>query len=107
MSTEVDEFTGLQVMTALRAVLDPELGINVVDLGLVYSAEVRERNVRVVMTMTTPACPLHASISQSAEETIRRHLPEVAAVKIEIVWAPPWNPKMMSPAARRQLGWRD
>ena len=107
MSTQMDELTELQVMTALREVADPELGINVVDLGLVYSAEVRERNVRVAMTMTTPACPLHASISQAAEEAIRRHLPEVAAVKIDIVWDPPWNPKMMSPVARRQLGWPD
>ena len=107
MSTQVDELAELQVMTALRDVADPELGINVVDLGLVYSAEVRDQSVRIAMTMTTPACPLHASISLAAEEAIRSHMPEVTTVKIEIVWDPPWNPKMMSQTARRQLGWRD
>jgi metal-sulfur cluster biosynthetic enzyme len=107
MSSQADELTELQVMAALRDVEDPELGISVVDLGLVYSVEAHERTIRVAMTMTTPACPLHASISQAAEEAIRSHLPEVAAVTIEIVWDPPWNPKMMSQAARRQLGWKD
>jgi metal-sulfur cluster biosynthetic enzyme len=95
------------ILAALHDVIDPELGINVVDLGLVYSAEARDRDINLVMTMTTPACPLHASISQAAEEAIRDHIPEVANVRVEIVWEPPWHQRMMSDSARRQLGWRD
>ena len=96
-----------EILATLHAVIDPELGINVVDLGLVYSAEACDGDIKLVMTMPTPACPLHASISQAAEEAIRDGIPEANSVRVEIVWDPPWNPKMMSAAARRQLGWRD
>jgi metal-sulfur cluster biosynthetic enzyme len=96
-----------EILAALHELIDPELGINVVDLGLVYSAEERDGDVNLVMTMTTPACSLHASISQAAKEAIRDCIPEVNNVRVEIVWEPPWNPKMMSDAAKRQLRWRD
>ena len=94
------------ILNALREVLDPELGVNVVDLGLVYSTEVSGRDVRVVMTMTTPACPLHSYLREAAIEAIRGLVPEAGQVSVEIVWEPKWNPMMMSQAAKRQLGWR-
>ncbi len=94
-----------QVLEALREVIDPEIGVNVVDLGLVYSVDVQGKEVRVAMTMTTPACPLHEYISESAKTAIRRHLPDVERVDVEIVWDPPWSPAMMSADAKRQLGW--
>jgi len=99
--------SGERVREALRQVVDPELGIDVVDLGLVYEVVVRDRDVRVVMTMTSPACPLHGSLTAAAEAAIRERDPDVGRVEIEVVWEPPWSPAMMSEAARRRLGWKD
>jgi len=96
-----------QVMTALRQVVDPEIGINVVDLGLVYDVTVQGADVRVAMTMTTRACPLHDMIVRDAEAAIRAALPEAGAVHVAMVWEPPWNPAMMSETAKRQLGWEE
>lgn len=96
-----------QVMDALRTVVDPEVGINVVDLGLVYDCEVKDRNITVIMTMTTPACPLGSYLQQSAEQAIRARLPEAMAVEITTVWQPVWAPSMMSQDAKQQLGWEE
>jgi len=94
-----------RVEEALREVIDPEVGVNVVDLGLVYQVKTEGNAVRVVMTMTTPACPLGPYLSQSAETAIRDTVPEIESIVIEIVWDPPWTAEKMSSAARRQLGW--
>ena len=85
-----------QVLDALREVIDPELGINVVDLGLVYTVDLTDGRIRVAMTVTTRACPLHAYLTENAEAAIREIAPDAAAVKIEMVWDPPWVPAMMS-----------
>ena len=95
-----------QVWNALRTVIDPEIGINIVDLGLVYSVEVSGEQVRVAMTMTTQACPLHAYLTEAAEAAIRQFAPDAQAVQVDMVWDPPWSPAMMSDAAKQQLGWR-
>lgn len=95
-----------QVWNALRTVIDPEIGINVVDLGLVYGVEVSGDQVRVAMTMTTQACPLHAYITEAAEAAIRQFAPDAAGVQVDMVWDPPWSPAMMSDGAKQQLGWR-
>ena len=97
--------TSSQVREALRAVIDPEIGVNVVDLGLVYAVEVRDGDVRVALTMTTAACPLGESICDEAERTIRAGVPGVRSVAVGLVWDPPWQPSMMSAAARERLGW--
>jgi metal-sulfur cluster biosynthetic enzyme len=94
------------VRDALRLVIDPELGVNVVDLGLVYRVDVADRDVRVALTMTTPACPLGDALVAEAEEAIRTRVPDAARVQVELVWDPPWSPSMMSDAARERLGWR-
>ena len=93
-----------EILDALRDVIDPEIGINVVDLGLVYEAEARDGHVRVVMTMTTPACPLGESIAEEARTSIRHHVRGVKSVAVELVSEPPWQPSMMSSAARERLG---
>ena len=100
-----DGVTADEVREALRDVIDPELGINVVDLGLVYEVQVQDGNVSVAMTMTTPACPLGETLSEQAEATIRQNVPGVKSVTIDLVWDPPWRPSMMSDAARERLGW--
>jgi metal-sulfur cluster biosynthetic enzyme len=96
-----------QIINALREVMDPEVGINVVDLGLVYAIEIQSCDIRVLMTMTSPACPLSSYLEESAEQAIRARVPEVMAVEITTVWQPVWDPSMMSLDARRQMGWKD
>lgn len=97
--------TSADILDALRHVLDPEVGINVVDLGLVYEAQVRDGRVRVVMTMTAPACPLGEAIVREARAAILEHVAGAESVAVDLVWDPPWQPSMMSPAARERLGW--
>lgn len=92
------------VCEALREVVDPELGVNIVDLGLVYGVEVAGDEVTVRMTVTSPACPLGELLARQAEAAIRRRWPGARRVRIELVWEPPWDPAMMSAAARKQLG---
>jgi metal-sulfur cluster biosynthetic enzyme len=93
-----------QIKEALRDVVDPELGINVVDLGLVYGIDVKDDGVRVTMTMTTAACPLGESLAEQAEAAIWQNVQGVKCVSVDLVWDPPWQPSMMLDAARRQLG---
>jgi len=93
------------ILTALKHVLDPEIGVNIVDLGLVYEVKVENGDVYIKMTMTTPGCPLHESISKGAEEAVRQ-LPGVENVKVDLVWQPAWTPERMSDWARKQLGWK-
>ena len=92
-------------MLALENVIDPEVGINVVDLGLVYRIDVTGTRVEVDMTMTTASCPLGPQLKADAENAIRRHLPDAESVTVNLVWDPPWTSDRMSPRARSQLGW--
>jgi metal-sulfur cluster biosynthetic enzyme len=94
------------LLQALRELNDPEVGVNVVDLGLVYSTEIEGGNVRIVMTMTTPACPMHSYLTEEVRRAIFGQFEEVEDVKVEIVWDPPWSPEMISEEGKRQLGWR-
>jgi metal-sulfur cluster biosynthetic enzyme len=103
MDTELP--TEDQVREALRSVQDPEVGINVVDLGLIYRVDVAPQAVHVVMTMTTPACPLGEMITEDARRAIGATLPEGVGVDIELVWDPPWTPDLMSDTAKQTFGW--
>ena len=93
-----------RVLQALRQVVDPELGINIVDLGLVYGSEVRDGQVHVAMTMTTPAFPMEELLMEMVHAAILRELPEARSVEVDLVWEPAWKPEMMSPSAKAQLG---
>jgi metal-sulfur cluster biosynthetic enzyme len=95
--------TEAAVRDALRNVIDPELGINIVDLGLVYGVEIDDSRVRVVMTMTSPACPLGDYLKDLVDSTVKWRVPDVREVEITLVWEPPWNADMMSVDAKRQL----
>jgi len=94
------------VREALREVYDPELGVNVVDLGLVYDVEVDGGWVYVTMTLTTPGCPLHDTLTEAVEEAVRLYIPDVENVKVNLVWEPRWSPDLISAAGREELGWR-
>lgn len=92
-----------EIRDALRGVIDPELGVNIVDLGLVYGVGIDGSRVRVDMTMTTPACPLGDYLRDLVEAGIKQRIAGVERVDVDLVWDPPWNPDMMSDAARRRL----
>jgi len=95
--------TETNIREALRHVIDPELGINIVDLGLVYAVAIDGARVRVVMTMTSPACPLADYLKDLVDSTVKEHVREVEDVDIDLVWEPAWNPDMMSDEAKQQL----
>lgn len=96
--------TNEDVKAILKRVYDPELGLNIVDLGLVYDIQVSENNdVYVKMTLTTPGCPLHGSITGGAEVALQA-IPEINQVKVDLVWEPAWSPAMMTDEAKEQLG---
>ncbi len=86
-------------------VFDPELGYNVVDLGLLYDVEVRDdKNVRLEMTLTTVGCPLYEQIQTDCERAIKEHFGEDVNVEVDFVFDPPWSPEMMSEEIRAEMG---
>ncbi|MCL4544071.1 MAG: iron-sulfur cluster assembly protein [Chloroflexi bacterium] len=96
--------TDEDVLNALREIIDPEIGINIVDLGLVYETSIDDQGrVAITMTLTAPGCPLSGYIG-TAVETVVGELPGVTNVDVDIVWSPPWSPSMMSEDARMELG---
>jgi metal-sulfur cluster biosynthetic enzyme len=95
--------TESDVRDALRDVIDPEIGVNIVDLGLVYGIHIDGDVANITMTMTSPACPLRDYLQSSVESAVTSRVPEARKVVIEIVTDPPWTEEMMSDAARRQL----
>ncbi len=92
------------ITEALKEVYDPEIGINIVDLGLVYNAEIEEGSVNVEMTLTSMGCPAGPMIVQQVEEMLEP-LDGVEDVQVRIVWSPAWNPSMMSEDAKMELGY--
>ena len=98
------KLTAASVRSALRFVFDPELGLNIVDLGLVRDISVQDGHVTVQMTLSTPACPLAGTIVQGVEQAVRA-FEAVTDGDVQLVWDPPWSPEQISPEGRRQLGW--
>ena len=93
-----------QIRDALRKVADPEVGANIVDLGLVYDVDVSDTNdVLVTMTLTSLGCPLGPVIVQEVTGAMSE-LPNLGEVDVKLVWSPPWSPDMMSEDARDELG---
>ncbi len=92
------------IVEALRSVYDPEIPVNIYELGLIYDIDLQaEGAVHVKMTLTSPACPVAGSLPGEVQRKIE-DVPGVASAEIELVWDPVWNPSMMSEAARLQLG---
>ena len=90
---------------ALCTVDDPEVGMNIVDLGLVYRIDIAPERVRVELTMTSPACPMGDLITDNARRAVGAALPQDVAVDVLLVWDPPWTPDRMSESARQTFGW--
>ena len=93
------------VREALRQVDDPEAGMNIVDLGLVYGIEVGADLVKVEMTMTTAACPMAEMLTEQARSVIVSIVPEGTTVDVRLVWDPPWTPDKMTGIAKEHFGW--
>ena len=93
------------VRERLRTVNDPEVGVNIVDLGLVYGLEVSPKRVHIELTMTSPACPLGDLVIDEVRQAVGAILPPGTNLDIELVWDPPWSPERMSDSARQTLGW--
>jgi len=94
------KLTKEEVYKALEKVLDPELGVDIVNLGLIYDAIVKDDNsVYVKMTLTTPGCPLHDTLTNGVKSAVQS-LPTVQNVEVELVWEPEWTPEKMSPKIR-------
>jgi metal-sulfur cluster biosynthetic enzyme len=97
-------FTDEQVRENLKNVYDPEIGVNIVDLGLVYDVDVAESgDVLVTMTLTSIGCPLGPVILQEVTGALEE-LPGIAEIDVKLVWSPPWSPDLMSEEAKDELG---
>lgn len=97
-----ETLTADSVMNALRNCYDPEIPVNIVDLGLIYGVAIEEDNVKVQMTLTTMGCPAHAYLMHQVQTEIEK-IPGVKKAEVEIVWEPPWTPDKMNPEARKRL----
>lgn len=95
--------TAEHIWDALKKVMDPEMPVSVVDLGLIYDVQVDDGDVHVKMTLTTPGCPMSRFIAQQAQMTVAA-LEGVKDATVELVWDPPWTPDRITPEGRKMLG---
>lgn len=91
---------------ALTQVIDPEVGMNIVDLGLIYDIRIAAEHIEVDLTMTTPACPMSSMIADQVREVISAEVPAGTAITVNLVWEPAWDSSMMSDHAREHFGWQ-
>ena len=106
--TNMPTITQEEVLTALKDCYDPEIPVNIVDLGLIYdvrleSAPEDQQDVTIDMTLTAPGCPAHVTISDQVKARLQQ-MSGVRNASVNVVWTPPWSPERLSPAARKQLG---
>lgn len=102
---EGDEAWRAPILAALREVVDPEVALSIVDVGLIYRVRVAPDLVHVLMTMTSAACPVTGVIIGDVESELDRVLPVEMAIQVELCWEPPWTPERMSESARRFMNW--
>lgn len=93
-----------KVVAVLREVIDPELGINIVDMGLLYSldTDIETKKIQVTMTLSSAGCPMGAAIMGAVDNILNLHFPE-SLINVELVWQPAWSPDFLSEAGRQQL----
>jgi metal-sulfur cluster biosynthetic enzyme len=100
-----DESLREPLLRALARVVDPEMSLGIVDIGLVYGVKVEPARVQVTMTMTSPACPVVEMIADDIETALREVLPDGRPIEVLLVWKPAWTPERMSERARQAMGW--
>ena len=91
-----------QIIEEIRKIYDPELPVNIYELGLIYDIKIKDKDVQVKMTLTTPNCPVAESLPKEVKDSIME-LKEVNKVDLDLVWDPPWDKSMMSEAAKLEL----
>lgn len=91
------------IRESLKGILDPELGLNIVDLGLIYDIDIQDGDVHIAFTLTAMGCPIGPMISEQIQETVMA-LPGVKSVSAELTFSPPWDPSRMSEELREELG---
>ncbi len=94
------------VIEKLKTISDPEVGVNIVDLGLIYEVDVNDGDVRIKMTLTTIGCPLAYWLLGKVKEAVES-IPDVKNVDVFVTFDPPWNPEMMSEEAKKKLGYKE
>ncbi|WP_299823810.1 metal-sulfur cluster assembly factor [uncultured Pontibacter sp.] len=97
-----DTEIGPEVFETLKYIIDPEIGINIVDLGLVYTVSLEGDNLHVQLTLTTPGCPMSGTIVMATEQILLKRFPDLNA-KVELVWTPMWTTDMISEEGMQQL----
>ncbi len=102
MEKQVSEDFGNEVFETLKYIIDPEVGINIVDLGLVYSISLDGDQLEVDLTLTTPGCPMSGTIVRATEQILLKRFPNLD-VKVNLVWTPAWSTEMISEDGMRQL----
>jgi FeS assembly SUF system protein len=102
--SDIHTLTETEIITALKTIYDPEIPVNIYELGLIYDIRIETDNkLNIAMTLTSPNCPEAQSLPLQVERRLRQ-LPDVKDVTVRVVWDPPWNPNMMSEAARLEMG---
>lgn len=91
-----------KVITEIKKIYDPEIPVNIYELGLIYDIKIKDKDVQVKMTLTTPNCPVAESLPKEVKDSIME-LKEVDKVDLDLVWDPPWDKSMMSDAAKLEL----
>ena len=104
MADTNNKVTKEQIVNTLKTVFDPEIPVDIYELGLVYDVKINDSKVQIVMTLTSPSCPAAQSLPLEVKEKIER-LETVDQADIEIVWDPPWGMEMMSDVAKLELGY--
>ena len=93
-----------QILDKLKGIYDPEIPINIVDLGFIRDVKVKNGEVRIKMTLTNPFCPMHSYLVSEVEDAVGK-IKDVKNVKVDLVFDQPWTPEMISEEARKKLGW--
>ena len=91
-----------KIITEIKKIYDPEIPVNIYELGLIYDIKIEDKNVEVKMTLTSPNCPVAESLPKEVKDSILK-IKDVKDVDLKLVWAPPWNQDMMSEAAKLEL----
>lgn len=95
MATVISPLTRATVVNRLRWIIDPELGLDIVTLGLIYGIAIRDGTVQIAMTLTTRGCPLHDLLTDAIRDTVH-WMDGVERVELDLVWEPPWHPAMIA-----------
>ncbi|MBK7813828.1 MAG: metal-sulfur cluster assembly factor [Rhodocyclaceae bacterium] len=93
------------ILAGLRGVIDPEVGMNIVDLGLVYRVDIGATGVTIDMTMTSPACPMGDMMVDEVKGVLDAMVPPGTRTEVNLVWSPPWDPSRMSETAKKHFSW--